>query len=229
MASFRPSRTIHLPSRFAANAAKLALSTRRRPMADTSTAPNPELTTAVSTPSRISSPSSPLPPDSDSHKTLPPTGLDPARKCPAQASLPPASTDNVNDDMPMAKKAKTVRPLDAVDDLGMHADVQVMDIDDASDPHDEALNKTDATADIKAFFTPVPSAPGQTKVRMSCNLCRCVKSVRFSSNLGSFSFHPEGMDTGVPRRTNFYKRAYDSSPPCGIVTFGELLLSFHSL
>jgi hypothetical protein len=170
-------------------------------------APNPgRLTTATSMPSRIFSPSPlpPLPPDLDSHKTLPPTGLAPAQKCLAQVSSPSASMDNINNDVPMAKKAKTLRPLDAVDALGMHANVQVMDIDNASDPRDEDLSKADLTADIKSFFTSVPLAPGQTKVQMSCNLCRCMTSACFSSKLDSFSFHPKGIDMGVPRRTIFF-------------------------
>jgi hypothetical protein len=81
--------------------------------------------------------------------------------------------------MPAAKKAKTLKPLDAVDNLGMHTDVQVMDINDTSDPHKEALNKTDPTADIKAFFSSAPPAPSQTKLQMSCDLCKWVTSLSF--------------------------------------------------
>jgi hypothetical protein len=54
--------------------------------------------------------------------------------------------------VPAVKKAKALRPEDRVDNLGKHTDIQVMDINNASDPHDEALNKTDPTANIKVFL-----------------------------------------------------------------------------
>lgn len=78
--------------------------------------------------------------------------------------MPATSINDIDDDMPTVKKPKTLGPLDTLDDLGMHTDVQVMDIDDVSDPHEEVLNKTDPTADIKFFFTTAPPAPGQTKM-----------------------------------------------------------------
>ena len=62
---------------------------------------------------------------------------------------------NIEDDLPATKKAKPLRPMDTPDDLGMHTDIQVMDLDDASDPHEETLNKTNAIANIQAFFTSV--------------------------------------------------------------------------
>ena len=52
--------------------------------------------------------------------------------------------------------------MDTVDDLGMHTDVQVMDLDDASDPRKEALNKTSPIADIQAFLL-LPPVPGKTQ------------------------------------------------------------------
>lgn len=180
--SFRPSRTVYPPARYADDAGGHDLSTHRRP-APSALATRDVPTTAVSTP-----PDSPTPLslDSDSQvetvaKTLAP-GSAPARGTGKRAapshdtgyvreSSPSTSTDIVDDDVPAAKKAKTLRPSDTVDSLGMHTDVQVMDIDDVSDPREEALNKTDPTADLKFFFTSAPPAPGQTKVRMSCNLC----------------------------------------------------------
>ena len=49
--------------------------------------------------------------------------------------------------------------------------LSIISIDDTDDPQSERLNKTDATADIKEFFTPMPRVPGQDKVRMLCKLC----------------------------------------------------------
>lgn len=38
-------------------------------------------------------------------------------------------------------------------------------------PQAKQLNKTDTTADIKEFFTPMPHVPGQEKMHMLCKLC----------------------------------------------------------
>jgi len=46
---------------------------------------------------------------------------------------------------------------------GRHSGVRIMDIDDVADAHDEFLNKTDPTADIKAFFK-TPSCARSTKI-----------------------------------------------------------------
>ena len=53
----------------------------------------------------------------------------------------PAPTEFDDDNAPATKKAKTLRPLDTLDDLGMHTDVQVMDIEDSFNPREETLNK----------------------------------------------------------------------------------------
>ena len=172
--SFRPSRVIYPPARYADDASELDLSSRRRPVA--STLSHGGLTMPTSTPSIVSSPS-PSPPDdldSDSHvdKNLQQTGKRPAASTTTRESSPATSINDNEHDMPTAKKPKTLGPSDTLDDLGMHTDVQVMDIDDVSDPREEVLNKTDPAADIKFFFTTAPPAPGQTKTRMGCNLCR---------------------------------------------------------
>jgi hypothetical protein len=173
--TFRPSRVIYPPARFAEDAGGHELSTRRRPVAPAQSDGGP--TTATSTPSALSSPGSPLPlylDDDPVDKTLSPSL--PARSTGKRATLvrkPSTSTSSeiVNVDEPAPKKAKPLRPMDTLDDLGMHTDVQVMDLDDASDPREETLNKTNAIADIQAFFTSVNPLPGETKSRMSCNLC----------------------------------------------------------
>ena len=67
--------------------------------------------------------------------------------------------------------------MDTIDDLGKHTDIQVMDLDDTSDPRKEALNKTNPIADIQAFFTSVPPVPSETKTRMRCNPCMCMVSL----------------------------------------------------
>jgi hypothetical protein len=76
--------------------------------------------------------------------------------------------DDPDDGAPKAKKAKTTAP-DA--GSGLHTDVSIISIDDGDDLQSERLNKIDATADIKVFFTAVPRVPGQNKGRMKCNMC----------------------------------------------------------
>ena len=65
-----------------------------------------------------------------------------------------------DDNMPATKKAKTLRPLDTLDDLRMHTDIQVMDIEDSFNPREGTLNKINHTADLQFFFTSVPPAVG---------------------------------------------------------------------
>jgi hypothetical protein len=82
------------------------------------------------------------------------------------------SVDDIGNSALATKKNKTLRPSDTLDsdDFGMHADVQVMDIDDATDPREETLNATSRTADITFFFIPIASAPN-TPARVKCKLC----------------------------------------------------------
>ena len=72
----------------------------------------------------------------------------------------PAPAEFDDDNVPVTKKVKTLRPLDTLDDLGMHTDIQVMDIEDSFDPREETLNKTNHTADLQFLFTSVPPAVG---------------------------------------------------------------------
>ena len=194
--SSRPSRTIYPSAKLTAeNAGQLELSTHRRAVASATALAAPTAPTcgeatvttsapAASMPSTTSSPSPhllDLQPRADKRiiSAYRPSNLAPQnpgkrlahKTSPARASTPTTSVDDINDGMLTTKKAKTVRPSDTVDSLGMHSDVQVMDIDDVADPRTESLNKSDATADIKFFFTLVPSPPGQAKLRMRCNLC----------------------------------------------------------
>ena len=69
------------------------------------------------------------------------------------------------DEAPIAKKSKPVATT------GLQSDVSIIEIDDVEGIQDEQLNKTDATADIKEFFTPVPCLPGDDKERVKCDLC----------------------------------------------------------
>ena len=133
----------------------------------------------MSSPLKLPSPL-PLPVDSDNEVDKTPlpgsltqsTGKHAALSHNTSRESSPAPTEFDDDNAPATKKAKTLRPLDTLDDLGMHTDVQVMDIEDSFDPHEETLNKTNHTANLQFFFTSVPPAVGQTKTRMSCVLCR---------------------------------------------------------
>ena len=180
-----PSHTIYPSAKLTAeNAGQLELSTHHHAVASASALAAPthgETTIATSGPpgSTPSITSSPLPlPDLQPRvdKTLAPR-YQPSNSAPqssgkclanntssARASTPATSVDDIDDGMPTTKKAKTVWPSDTLDSLGMHSDVQVMDIDDVSDPCKESLNESDPTADIKLFFMLVPSPPGQAKV-----------------------------------------------------------------
>ena len=86
------------------------------------------------------------------------TGKCAALSCNTSRDLSPAPTEIDDNDTPATKKVKTLRPLDTLDDLGMHTDVQVMDLDDSCDPHEESLNKSNHTADLQFFFTSAPPA-----------------------------------------------------------------------
>jgi hypothetical protein len=163
--TFRPSHTIYLPARYAEDAGGHNLSTRRRPLASAPSDGGP--TTAMPTPPDSTSP---LQLDSDGQVDKTPAPGFPARSAGMRAapshdtgftreSSPSTSTEIIDNDALAAKKGKslkTLRPSDTMDSLGMHTDVQVMDIDDVCDPREEALNKTDATADLRFFFLLLP-------------------------------------------------------------------------
>ena len=50
-------------------------------------------------------------------------------------------------------------------------DAPGMDIGGIDDSREESLNKTSPTADIIAFFKPLPHMRGQPKARMGYTLC----------------------------------------------------------
>ncbi len=70
----------------------------------------------------------------------------------------------------VSKKARMNPPL-CPNNISLHSDVQIVDINNVDDPHDEPLNKLDPTADIKAFFTSLPHVSGHSKQHVSCNMC----------------------------------------------------------
>ncbi len=74
----------------------------------------------------------------------------------------PTLNDN-HDDILNLKKAKTNGPRSDLYTSGRHSGISITDIDDVADAHDEFLNKTDLTADIKAFFK-TPSCARSTKI-----------------------------------------------------------------
>jgi hypothetical protein len=81
--------------------------------------------------------------------------------------LSPTTSDGAPDTVPQSKKPKNVLTSGNRED----ALTSIIDIDNIDDPQDEWLNKSDATADLKYFFTVVPRVAGQAKVGMKCNLC----------------------------------------------------------
>ncbi|KAH8983923.1 hypothetical protein EDB92DRAFT_2036906, partial [Lactarius akahatsu] len=164
----RPSRTIYPSTKLTAdNAGELELTSHHRAVASAASIVQhrpPDSPASITV--------KPMPPNSDN---APAPSLMPSDLVPARTSFnKPPSVLTLNDDCDgvlNSKKAKTQARPDTDTDTGMHSDVEVMDIDDVDDPHDETLNKTDPTADIKAFFTALPRVAGQAKQRMSCNLC----------------------------------------------------------
>ncbi len=84
----------------------------------------------------------------------------------------PASDNDSDspDDYANSKRAK-MDGCGSSDDLDMHSDVQILDIDGVEDLRDESLNKSKQTADLKEFFYKMANLPDQKKVRMRCNLC----------------------------------------------------------
>ena len=174
----RPTRKIVPPSRFNDNACVPEVSLHRRDTASMSTlSAAPKVT---SSPLPESSP----PPQMDMEDTWSiPTDPPQARsslKRPSQTQsllsvdsviiVSPTTSDGPDgtpDTAPQAKKSKTsLTPVSREETL-----TSIIDIDDIEDPRDERLNKSDPTADIKAFFTAVPHVSGQPKGRMKCNLC----------------------------------------------------------
>ncbi|KAH8996931.1 hypothetical protein EDB86DRAFT_2828970 [Lactarius hatsudake] len=160
--SSRPTHTLHPSAKLTAdNVAELELSSHRCMVASTTSVTHRP-------PANPSSPLSLPEPSPPGSVYIPAPSLATSDSDLAQARTsckrPQASRDGVNtaptlvdghDGAPVSKKAKTNGSPTDLDASGMHSDVQVMDIDDVNDPHEESLNKTDPTADIKAFFTPL--------------------------------------------------------------------------
>ena len=69
-----------------------------------------------------------------------------------------------------SKKSKTT-PTPGQSAAWPQYNMSIIEIDDTDHLQFERLNKTDATADIKEFFMPMPCVPGQDKLRMLCKLC----------------------------------------------------------
>jgi len=72
--------------------------------------------------------------------------------------------DNVNH-----KKTKKSHDSSS-DNVDIHSNVKIMDIDDIEDPQ-ESLNKSNPMADLKNFFSNMPRLLDQTKQCVRCNLC----------------------------------------------------------
>ncbi|KAH9013230.1 hypothetical protein EDB85DRAFT_2158375 [Lactarius pseudohatsudake] len=156
----------------AENAGNLELTSHRRAVTVTSVglASTPQPSPPVPEPFASTTPT-----DFDEESSFPGPGPVPTQtstKRPGQLSSH-STLDMVDDagvavDVPKAKKLKkTPRQLTT----GLQADVSIIEIDDVDNLQNERLNRTDPTADIKAFFTAVPCVPGQNKERMWCNLC----------------------------------------------------------
>ena len=136
------------------------------------------------------------------HRTIPPASIGPLRgsttptltSTPTDSDVgsppdPPAATTkrpraraitidddtestDVQDLAPKSKKLKTA-PTQAAAPAPAN-EPSIIEIDDDDNPINEWLNKSDATADIKEFFVPVPCEPGQDKGRMQCIPCKYV-------------------------------------------------------
>ena len=76
---------------------------------------------------------------------------------------------DVQDNTPKSKKTKVTPNQPAT---RLQHETSIIEIDNLDDPLTERLNKTNPTADIKMFFTPVPRVLGQDKGRMQCKLCK---------------------------------------------------------
>jgi hypothetical protein len=188
--SFRPTRKIFPPARYADDAGELELSSRCKAVTSVTVSADsaPLATRPSSTPATTPS----LPPESSPY---PPTDTeddttDSARRSSKRTShdtikstlsndsvITIATSDDTDADADAhnkvrnPKKAKTSAMLGDQAIQGEHSDISIIDIEDIKDPDDERLNKSEPTADIKHFFTAIPSLPGQTKRRMKCTLC----------------------------------------------------------
>jgi hypothetical protein len=171
------------------NAAKLELSSHRRVVASASAHRRSSTSCMLSSADLDPRPS----PDSDTvdNSPMPPlstpwpsdhtwTSSKWPRASHAGVNAPPSASTLISEDnealtgLSTLKKAKkSARPAGktVADVLEAHLDVEIMNIDNVDDPREESLNKTDATADIKACFTVLASAPGEEKTCVTCDWC----------------------------------------------------------
>jgi hypothetical protein len=78
-------------------------------------------------------------------------------------------SDDARDPAPKPKRMKMFTTSDPSDPGDGDGGPSMIEIDE--DPRDERLNRSDPTADIKAFFTLAPHEAGQSKRHMKCNPC----------------------------------------------------------
>ncbi|KAH9027109.1 hypothetical protein EDB85DRAFT_1976911 [Lactarius pseudohatsudake] len=168
----RPARKILPTAKLTAeNAANLELTSHRRAVAVASgcLAASPQPSSPVS--ASVSEPfTSTTPADVDVESSSPgPAPTRTSTKRPGQLSS--HGTLDTDDDAAAAEDVPKAKKLKRTPGQGLQTDVSIIEIDDVDDLQNERLNKTDPTADIKAFFTAVPRIPGQNKVRMQCGPC----------------------------------------------------------
>ena len=157
------------------NAGDLELTSHRRVVASAAAA----LTAPSSSPSSVSPlPDSSPPPQTDTEDASS-QGQVPLKRPQAIGSsslnsvivISPTTSDNAPNSDPRSKKAKTSVASSDQDLSHLLLDVSIISIDNIDNPHNEWLNKSHPTADIKQFFSLAPRLPGQPKRRMRCNLC----------------------------------------------------------
>ena len=144
-------------------------------------------------------------PDSASSLSPDPSPRTSAKRAPAPALVLGESseidnntnTTDVQEDSHKAKKLKTT-PAPGQSAMRPQHDSSIIEINDTNDPQTEWLNKTDASADIKEFFSPVPCVPGQEKARMLCKLCKYVGYFFLLSFYYLTAFHSQGI--GCPKQ-----------------------------
>ena len=160
--SARPVCQIWLPAKFTDNDAELVL-THRRAINTSSLVQVSSSTASKPLPSTVTTniDASSLPDPSPQTSTKRP-------HTPSVHSDDDANNTDAPDDARKTKKSKKT-PSQRV---GLQNEVSIISIDDTDDIQNEWLNKTEATADIKEFFSPIDPLPGQDKGCMQCKLCR---------------------------------------------------------
>ena len=144
-------------------------------------------------------------PDSASSLSPDPSPRTLAKRAPAPALVSGESSEidndtNTTDVQENSHKAKKLKTTLAPGQSAMRPqnDLLIIEINDTDDLRTEQLNKTDASADIKEFFSPVPHVPGQEKVRMLCKLCEYMGYFFLLSFYYLTAFHSQGI--GCPKQ-----------------------------